>query len=167
MFPPSQRKKADAPCTVKCRSHQPKIGSFSFRYGRTSFPGKNRDRLPTVPGPSDWIRTSGLLNPIQARYQTSPHPDIHLLFSDSSNILAQISGNVNPYFSFFACGVSFPAGVRLPEAPDPIQQGFPVDIFRDLPAHTVRQWAVGGQLPEDCTLKLRNRHFLVGLCGRH
>ena len=30
-------------------------------------------------GPSDWIRTSGLLNPIQARYQTSPHPDIHLL----------------------------------------------------------------------------------------
>ena len=27
-------------------------------------------------GPSDWIRTSGLLNPIQARYQTSPHPDI-------------------------------------------------------------------------------------------
>lgn len=30
-------------------------------------------------GPSDWSRTSGLLNPIQARYQTAPHPD--LLFS--------------------------------------------------------------------------------------
>ena len=29
----------------------------------------------TFSGPSDWIRTSGLLNPIQARYQTSPHPD--------------------------------------------------------------------------------------------
>ena len=27
-------------------------------------------------GPSDWNRTSGLLNPIQARYQTSPHPDM-------------------------------------------------------------------------------------------
>ena len=26
-------------------------------------------------GPSDWSRTSGLLNPIQARYQTAPHPD--------------------------------------------------------------------------------------------
>ena len=26
-------------------------------------------------GPSYWIRTSGLLNPIQARYQTSPNPD--------------------------------------------------------------------------------------------
>ena len=28
-------------------------------------------------GPSDWIRTSGLLNPIQARYQTSPHPVVN------------------------------------------------------------------------------------------
>ena len=31
--------------------------------------------LATQVGPSDWIRTSGLLNPIQARYQTSPHPE--------------------------------------------------------------------------------------------
>ena len=29
-------------------------------------------------GPSVEIRTRGLLNPIQARYQTSPHPDIQL-----------------------------------------------------------------------------------------
>lgn len=27
-------------------------------------------------GPSVEIRTQGLLNPIQARYQTSPHPDL-------------------------------------------------------------------------------------------
>ena len=27
-------------------------------------------------GPSVEIRTRGLLNPIQARYQTSPHPDM-------------------------------------------------------------------------------------------
>ena len=32
-------------------------------------------------GPSVEIRTRGLLNPIQARYQTSPHPDICLLRS--------------------------------------------------------------------------------------
>ncbi len=32
----------------------------------------------TLHGPSDWIRTSGLLNPIQARYQTSLHPDFIL-----------------------------------------------------------------------------------------
>ena len=29
-------------------------------------------------GPSDWSRTSGLLNPIQARYQTALHPDVDL-----------------------------------------------------------------------------------------
>ena len=52
-------------------------------------------------GPSDWIRTSGLLNPIQARYQTSPHPDIHLLLSDSSDILAWKHGIVKPQFSIF------------------------------------------------------------------
>ena len=32
----------------------------------------------TLYGPSVEIRTRGLLNPIQARYQTSPHPDILL-----------------------------------------------------------------------------------------
>ena len=31
--------------------------------------------LPPHYGPSVEIRTQGLLNPIQARYQTSPHPD--------------------------------------------------------------------------------------------
>ena len=48
---------------------------------------KTQELLTPAFGPSDWIRTSGLLNPIQARYQTSPHPDIHLLFPDSSDIL--------------------------------------------------------------------------------
>ena len=38
---------------------------------------KNRSILSDTPiGPSVEIRTRGLLNPIQARYQTSPHPDI-------------------------------------------------------------------------------------------
>ena len=27
-------------------------------------------------GRDDWIRTSDLLNPIQARYQTAPRPDL-------------------------------------------------------------------------------------------
>ena len=30
----------------------------------------------TAVGPSAEIRTQGLLNPIQARYQTSPHPEV-------------------------------------------------------------------------------------------
>ena len=37
---------------------------------------KTRNLSVSGLGPRDWIRTSGLLNPIQARYQTSPHPDI-------------------------------------------------------------------------------------------
>jgi hypothetical protein len=51
-------------------------------------------------GPSDWIRTSGLLNPIQARYQTSPHPD-------KSAVQCQLSHNstlrriLQEFFSLF------------------------------------------------------------------
>ena len=33
-------------------------------------------KIPRIFGPSVEIRTRGLLNPIQARYQTSPHPDV-------------------------------------------------------------------------------------------
>ena len=46
---------------------------------------KRKSRNSIMPfllfGPSVEIRTRGLLNPIQARYQTSPHPDIYLLRS--------------------------------------------------------------------------------------
>ena len=35
-------------------------------------------------GPSVEIRTRGLLNPIQARYQTSPHPDFCVVFLTTS-----------------------------------------------------------------------------------
>ena len=48
-------------------------------------------------GPSVEIRTQGLLNPIQARYQTSPHPDTinetineTILVSDSLYTIAQM-----------------------------------------------------------------------------
>ena len=39
--------------------------------------GKKKDTAfrQCLSGPSVEIRTQGLLNPIQARYQTSPHPD--------------------------------------------------------------------------------------------
>ena len=30
-------------------------------------------------GRSDWIRTSGHLNPIQVLYQTEPHPEITMI----------------------------------------------------------------------------------------
>ena len=37
---------------------------------------RGTQRIPRSFGPSVEIRTRGLLNPIQARYQTSPHPDV-------------------------------------------------------------------------------------------
>ena len=46
-------------------------------------------------GPSVEIRTRGLLNPIQARYQTSPHPDASV---DCQNILAQCFGKSKYFF---------------------------------------------------------------------
>ena len=61
-------------------------------------------------GPSDWIRTSGLLNPIQARYQTSPHPDL-LSFSlplNDCDILTRIHQNVKPFFQHFSTKVRRP-----------------------------------------------------------
>ena len=51
-------------------------------------------------GPSVEIRTRGLLNPIQARYQTSPHPDIQL-FAERLDILAHLGEKCKHYFQFF------------------------------------------------------------------
>ena len=48
-------------------------------------------------GPSVEIRTRGLLNPIQARYQTSPHPDIQFC-SNSLLRIPQFSPFCKPYF---------------------------------------------------------------------
>ena len=44
-------------------------------------------------GPSVEIRTRGLLNPIQARYQTSPHPDLiakRLRYNSTTDIKNQV-----------------------------------------------------------------------------
>ena len=49
-----------------------------LRYANTSF------------GPSVEIRTRGLLNPIQARYQTSPHPDIHFALKYNNTLRSKI-----------------------------------------------------------------------------
>ena len=50
-------------------------------------------------GPSVEIRTQGLLNPIQARYQTSPHPEICPAYSpDNSGILPHLFSKCNRVF---------------------------------------------------------------------
>ena len=52
-------------------------------------------------GPSVEIRTRGLLNPIQARYQTSPHPDQCLRLTTASIYYHTLSENASTFFKFF------------------------------------------------------------------
>ena len=64
--------------------------------------------LQVLFGPSAEIRTQGLLNPIQARYQTSPHPETGagLVVPDSSVIITHSILKCKPFFkfSFFSFG---------------------------------------------------------------
>ncbi len=55
-------------------------------------------------GRSVGIRTRGLLDPNQARYQTSPHPD-------NLAIIMKIAAYVNPHGVFFQKNEN---GIRLP-----------------------------------------------------
>ena len=64
--------------------------------------------LATLVGPSDWIRTSGLLNPIQARYQTSPHPETAARFR-RLDYITTFRGEMQAFFSIF---LSFFLGLR-------------------------------------------------------
>ena len=60
-------------------------------------------------GPSVEIRTRGLLNPIQARYQTSPHPDISLCSSAPKyNSISCFKNQVLffTFLKFFHTGIS-------------------------------------------------------------
>lgn len=60
--------------------YEKRLQSYSYGCRRFLLPPKNEIRKNFrsfgFHGPSVEIRTRGLLNPIQARYQTSPHPDI-------------------------------------------------------------------------------------------
>ena len=46
------------------------------------------------------------------------------------------------------------------EAPDPVQQGIPVDVLRDLPLHAIGEGAVGGQSGQDLRLELLHGHLV-------
>ena len=52
-------------------------------------------------GPSVEIRTRGLLNPIQARYQTSPHPDKCLRLTTALIYYHTLSENASTFFIIF------------------------------------------------------------------
>ena len=53
-------------------------------------------------GPSVEIRTRGLLNPIQARYQTSPHPDIFCRSLGDFDMIPQKFKKSKHFFYFFS-----------------------------------------------------------------
>ena len=75
-----------------------KTQSFQWIQRETElfFDKKVRKAKPIHFGPSDWIRTSGLLNPIQARYQTSPHPE--MLFTYRLAQDSTLYKNLQPLF---------------------------------------------------------------------
>ena len=69
-------------CPHSLSASRKPLGDGNQEASSSSVTAKEKDRksksLSCLFGPSVEIRTRGLLNPIQARYQTSPHPDICL-----------------------------------------------------------------------------------------
>ena len=61
-------------------------------------------RFQVFYGPSVEIRTQGLLNPIQARYQTSPHPDFLLSVAVSRRLVynSTVGNGMQVFFSLFS-----------------------------------------------------------------
>ncbi len=112
--------------SVKRRNPNPSP-TWKIKFGFLSF------------GPSDWIRTSGLLNPIQARYQTSPHPDISYLVA-SLSMIAHFPQTCKPFFHF--SGKFLPV-VRGPPFPPEEAAGQPAKPPR---ASGIRRMTRGGSL---------------------
>ena len=67
-------------------------------------------------GPSVEIRTQGLLNPIQARYQTSPHPDFLLPVAVSRRLVynSTVGNGMQVFFSLFSFFSKFLSSHPLP-----------------------------------------------------
>lgn len=90
-------------------------------------------------GPSAEIRTQGLLNPIQARYQTSPHPDMSYLVA-SLSMIAHFPQTCKPFFHFSG---KFLSAVRGPPFPPEEAAGQPAKPPR---ASGIRRMTRGGSL---------------------
>ena len=73
-------------------------------------------RLQVFYGPSVEIRTQGLLNPIQARYQTSPHPDFLLSVAVSRRLVynSTVGNGMQVFFSLFSVFSKFLSSHPLP-----------------------------------------------------
>ena len=75
-----------------------------------------RSYKDTLHGPSVEIRTQGLLNPIQARYQTSPHPDFLLSVAVSRRLVynSTVGNGMQVFFSLFSVFSKFLSSHPLP-----------------------------------------------------
>ncbi len=73
-------------------------------------------RFQVFYGPSVEIRTQGLLNPIQARYQTSPHPDFLLSVAVSRRLVynSTVGNGMQVFFSLFSFFSKFLSSHPLP-----------------------------------------------------
>ena len=73
-------------------------------------------RFQVFYGPSVEIRTQGLLNPIQARYQTSPHPDFLLSVAVSRRLVynSTVGSGMQVFFSLFSFFSKFLSSHPLP-----------------------------------------------------
>ena len=74
-------------------------------FGRTAVYNKKRPAQQSWSfGPSGESRTHGLLNPIQARYQTALHPDSYCRAFAHSNLfsITHVFTKVNSYLKFTA-----------------------------------------------------------------
>ena len=73
-------------------------------------------RFQVFYGPSVEIRTQGLLNPIQARYQTSPHPDFLLSVAVSRRLVynSTVGNGMQVFFSLFSFFSKFLSSRPLP-----------------------------------------------------
>ena len=73
-------------------------------------------RFQVFYGPSVEIRTQGLLNPIQARYQTSPHPDFLLSVAVSRRLVynSTVGNGMQVFFSLFSVFSKFLSSHPLP-----------------------------------------------------
>ena len=87
--------------------------SHAFDCSNLSLNNENRKSKSSFGfhGPSVEIRTRGLLNPIQARYQTSPHPDASV---DCPDILAYCFQKSKYFFVIFKSFSILPLHTNLP-----------------------------------------------------
>ena len=92
----------DFSCARKDSNTLGSMGKSACFFGKTKKAESVRTRLllflTAIFGPSGESRTHGLLNPIQARYQTALHPDVTVVPTGNIYYYREKAKNVNCFF---------------------------------------------------------------------